>query len=294
MNASLAGDRKIVHVESGIDWLTFTAGEHDDWQGLGRLGSRIVAECEGRGAKVALVGFQGFRGWGVSGCAYGYRNQEAYLRISGSKAGCFWREVSTCTGTATRLDVQTTVQLNASDKSYGSHWWRERQGLRYRRTGRPLRRTFSQDNQGLWIGTVGTRTSRSYIRVYDKGVEEGTHPSGMRWRFELEAKKDLSRQLWRSLIDCQEVTEWSMAMCRAAAQKSACMWPLSSVGIPAALPPLEPHREPSVEAAMKWLRTSVRPSVLRLLGAVSLEELFEALGLDKAVDLMEVMPETLT
>lgn len=280
LRSALAGAGAIASVEAGIDWVTFTAGEGDDWEGLGRLGRGIVDQQAARGAKVSLVPFQGYRGWGTDGCAYGFRNQAAYLRLSGSMASCFWREVSGFTGHPTRLDVQTTITLTAPDKSFGGRWWREQQGKQFRHHHRPPKRTYSVDNRGLWIGTVGTRISRAFVRIYDKGVEASTHPAGERWRFELEAKRDLSRSLWRSLTASQDVTPWCLQTCRAAAFGAACRWPIADSALRTALPPVPERRPPSVESALKWLRESVAPSVERLLVDVSVDELLETLGLD--------------
>lgn len=280
MSSALAGANEVEGIEAGIDWLTFTAGAGDDWEGLGRIGQGIVGEQESRGSRVSPVTFQGYRGWGADQCAYGFRKDSAYLRLSGSMAASYWREVSSFTGCPTRLDVQTTVLLKQPDKSYGGRWWQERQGRRYRQRGRPQKRTYSVGNEGLWIGTVGTRISRSYVRVYDKGVEAQTHPSGMRWRFELEAKRDLSRSLWQSLIKAADVAPWAVECCRSAARSASCLWPLEARGTPAPLPPVPERQVPSVESTLLWLRSSVAPSVERLLVAVDVEVLLQALGLD--------------
>jgi DNA relaxase NicK len=41
---------------------------------------------------------------------------------------------------------------------------------------------------GSFTGEIGARTSQTFLRVYDKGVEEGSAPPGVVWRAELELK----------------------------------------------------------------------------------------------------------
>jgi len=144
----------------------------------------------------------------------------------------------------------------------------------------------SDGGQTLYIGS---RTSRAYARVYDKGIEAGLEPeSGKLWRYEVEFKKPIAKTVLDALhsnkylpVDCH----WSEEVAQSIVS-TVYVWFLARN-----LPPLFTRREneaisleceariTSDEASLNWLTTQVRPTVLRLAERGKLHRVKEALGL---------------
>ncbi len=274
------GGSNIERIESGVDWLTWVSPRTDGETALERLGERLVRQQADRGSKVAPLKIEGYNGLQAEQCAYGYRKDSAYLRLSGKLAASHWSDVPFTSGRATRLDVQTTIWLRTSRIRFGSEVFKARTGKGHQQVGRPLRRVCSQGNHGLYIGTVGTRTSRRYLRIYDKGVESGCSPAGVCWRIELEAKKDLSTQLYREGLTAPDHNQWCVDVCERTISAVHGRWPLASGGTLPLLPSAPELELPSIVRTCAWLETSVRPSIERLLPHVGIERLLELLGLD--------------
>ena len=137
----------------------------------------------------------------------------------------------------------------------------------------------TQASDGAYCGTVGSRTSRRYTRVYDKGVEQGTHEPGIWWRYELEAKRDLAAGLWAELCSADDPTAWCVGCCARSSYSSGLRWPSFLSRSQAPLPPVPQRIPPDVEATLEWLRKTVRPATARLSLAVPTEVLLAALGL---------------
>lgn len=267
-------------VEAGIDWITWVvpSAERGGWlEGLGR---RLVGEQVARGAIVRPVGFQGYWGEGAESCAYGFRSDSGYLRLSGQVASSHWSELLSCSGHPTRLDVQTTIVLKESDTRLGTRVIKTRKAAASALHHRPVKRALHRDSAGLWIGTAGTRTSPKYIRVYDKGVEERSAPPGKKWRIELEAKQHLARSLFAEIRKCEDCSTWSTECCQRAIQSVAGSWPLSSRSGLVSLPPAPERELPSIARTRAWMETSVAPAVERLVIALGTSEVLRILGLD--------------
>lgn len=115
--------------------------------------------------------------------------------------------------------------------------------------------------------------------MYDKGVEADTHKPGILWRVELEAKRDLAPKLWNRLRVETDAPQLCYASCAHAWKQSGLRWPLPRSSKGYAMPAAE-RREPApAHALAAWLRTSVAPTIPRVLAAYTVTELLEMLGL---------------
>lgn len=277
MSNALTGAGNVVAVEAGIDWITWIDRPGSENSEAMRFGRELVRQQERKGSKVIPLRIEGYSGLQAEGCAYGSRKDTNYLRLSGSLAESHWRALCSLTGNPSRLDVQTTWLLNSSDKRLGTRCLSARSTTQSRPQGRPLKRTCSRDSLGLWLGTVGTRTGRRYLRIYDKGIEARTHPAGFRWRFELEAKQSLARGLWNELSTCSDHTKWCRDVLERTVLACGASLPTRSNQKLPLLPPEEQRELASVEATKRWLAASVKPSVERLLRVVPVDEILEIL-----------------
>lgn len=280
MRKGLVAPDQIESIEAGIDWVTYTAPRKGGETALRAFGRWVIDQQRLQGSRVAPWRAEGYHGEASEQCASGSREDTDYLRLSGSLAGSLWSEIPSASGHPTRLDVQTTLLLRESHTSLGRGIWKQAPSPISPLRGRPPRRVCSVGSCGLWLGTVGTRTARSYLRIYDKGVEKKTHPSGYRWRIELEAKQSLARALWAEIHAAREPSKWCVSTCERAITAVAGTWPLASSGSIEPLPPVPARELESVQRTKTWLATSVAPSIARLLEFCDTDEVLELLGLD--------------
>lgn len=270
----------IRQVEAGIDWLTWVVPDAEPTGWVGRLGEQLVREQEQRGGKRRPMSFQGYHGEGSESCAFGFRSDSAYLRISGSLAASHWSALLSCSGHPTRLDVQTTWTLSSAHKRFGTLVLKRKTAAASRLHHRRPKTACAQDSAGLWIGTVGTRTSAKYIRVYDKGVEDHSAEPGEKWRIEVEAKQHLARSLWSEVSTAANPTEWCRQCVRRSIESVGGTWPIRSDESLPALPAMPPRELQTIARKRRWLESSVAPSLEQMLIALGTEEVLKILKLD--------------
>lgn len=275
---------QIARMEAGIDWITWVEPKDCGTTIATELGQLMIDQALADGSKVRRFSFEGYHGWQTTAASIGFRSDSALLRLSGSRAAGRWTHLRTSAGHPTRLDVQTSLTLSKPDGGLGKRFLlrAENSSRRPRRTR--LRSTITRGSDGAWCGTVGSRTSRAYVRVYDKGVEQGTQAPGVWWRYELEAKRDLAAALWADLSAADDPTAWCVGCCARSSYSLGLRWPsfLSKQRTP--LPPVPPRVPPDVVQSLMWLREQVRPTVQRLSTAVPPQVLLNALGLNQIAE----------
>lgn len=267
-------------VEAGIDWLTWVTPRASSTGREVQWCKQLIEEQRERGSKVKPFVALGYHGEQAEGCAYGLREDTTYLRISGSLAALRWCEVLGFSGMPSRLDVQTTLLLTSPVTTFGARVMaRTRTAARAIR-GRPPTRTLVTSSRGSWTGSVGTRANPIYLRVYDKGIESGSHARGLRWRIELEAKAQTARKLWEEARIVPDRDKWYLDVCERAVLHCAGRWPLERNATVERLPVAEARDPADVERKLAWLKDQVAPSIASLLPYIGTERLLQVLGLD--------------
>lgn len=267
-------------IQAGIDWITWVDKDPETRSYVHELGMELLHAEADTGAKVRPFGMEGYQGWTSGRVSIGSRPDSHLLRISGSLAATTWTRLQPSRGRPSRLDVQTSVLLTNSHGTFGRTLIKPLSAPSPRTRGRPLKRTIWQDSAQSWCGMVGSRTSSKYLRVYDKGIEQGTHPAGLYWRIELEAKRERARELWTELTKATDVADWSLKCCERACRSCLLSWPWPASSDLAPLPAASAARPPEVERSIRWLQQMVRPTIERLLPALGTEQILVLLGLD--------------
>lgn len=264
---------------AGLDWIR----RRVDWDpglSLARDAARQIQETDYRkGSSIKRWSFQGFNGWRSESIRWGERGGSLIWEASGERAAPTAALMVKSGGYALRIDLQITLLLSTSLPSFGMYLLPSSPET----TRTPLRRRtqvgLATANSGLWLGTVGRRTSPSYIRIYDKGVESKTRPLGELWRVELEAKKRHARTLWNTHSESLATPEFCARYTISSLTRSGSTWPFAGLGdtpIDAALGRKE--ETPAWRLAL-WLQHSVRPAIPRLLNVFSVAEVLEMLGM---------------
>lgn len=271
---------RVESVDAGIDWLTWITPRATGADRVVQWARRLIEEQRERGSKVRPFMALGYHGEGVEGCAYGLREDTTYLRLSGSLAASKWCEVCEFSGTPSRLDVQTTFTLTSPATTFGARVMARTRTARRVLRGRPPTRTCITNNRGSWSGSVGTRANAIYLRVYDKGIESGSHARGLRWRIELEAKAVTARKLWDEAKAVTDRDQWYRDVCERAVVHCEGRWPLQKSETVQRLPTAEARDPADVERKLAWMKEQVAPSIASLLPYIGTERILEVLGLD--------------
>lgn len=265
---------------AGLDWITWVEPKGPS-SGRSLLIARHLMEQERTlGAKLRGFGGLGYSGWKCGRVTWGARPDGELLQISSCLAQSTWTRLQSSLGKPTRLDFQTTFRSTPSQKRLGARVLSLTKRPVRCRSGRPPLKMESRGTNGYYLGTVGRRTARSYLRIYDKGVEQGTEPPGNLWRIEWEVKRDLPEVLWTETQREGDASLSSLRFCERVCRSVDCWWPLPSCTEIGEVPKVAPRDPPEVTRTLAWMDQMVRPAVERLLPALGTERLLEALGLD--------------
>lgn len=265
--------------DSGIDWVTYIGRSDSAAAAVIKVANELAEERGSPVDKRSQFNVCGYQGWKQGAVRLGHRGRSALVQLSGETASECWTRLVPCGGQPTRLDVQTTAQPSTPQPRFGQRFLRP---LTAQTRGSPLLRTQSglwKDSTGSFLGTVGRRTNDRYLRVYDKGIELGTHPPGALWRTELEAKGRRAAVLWKQLQESSNVRQWCFDSLAASWKRSGYSWGLEGHSGSYELPTLGAEPVPDAERLIKWLQTSVRPAVGRLLKGYSREQVTAFIGL---------------
>jgi hypothetical protein len=126
---------------------------------------------------------------------------------------------------------------------------------------------------------VGRRTSPSYLRIYDKGVESKLAPQGVLWRVEVEAKQSHARQLcldhWSSLHDPRFCANYVAS----SVTRLGFRWPFSELASSPVDINLGKKQQTTAGQLAIWLTHTVAPTIPRLLSVFTVAEVLEMLKL---------------
>jgi DNA relaxase NicK len=277
---------------AGLDWITWVEPKGVTSGRSLLIGRRLMEEERALGGKLRGFSGLGYSGWKCGRVTWGAREDGELLQISSCLAQSTWTHLRSSLGRPTRLDFQTTFRSTPSQKRLGTRILSPRATVHRSRSGRPPLKTESWATSGYYLGTVGRRTARSYLRIYDKGVEQGTEPPGTLWRIEWEAKRDLPGVLWTETKESGDASLSSLRFCERVCKSVDCWWPLPSSTEIGEVPKVAPRDPPEVERTLKWMDQMVRPAIERLLPSLGTERLLQALGLDAyAVPITSLTPE---
>ena len=198
------------------------------------------------------------------------------LWASGEHSATLARQRGTWLPSVSRMDIQATVRLVMPSRKLHSrlreHW---RSGASPK-ANRMYTRIIESDTGGTV--ELGRRKSPRFMRVYDKGGEQGTAPLGEVWRFELELKgkqADDTFGLFREAGDGQGFLLGVLQDYLRKVDVSLAIPNLMSNGAMAALRP----NKPDEESRIVWLKHSVRPVIAELARAGLLPQAMKAMGL---------------
>lgn len=259
-----------VSVSASIDYLTVTTKS-------GRESAKLLAEVAhqvgpriAKGAKLRDWQFMGYHGKSIQGIRYGLRRDEAICILSGDVAAELWALVAPSRSRCTRIDLAVTVELAKANQYVASRAYA--QSLEFGQ----VNASHIVNSSGGTTCYVGSRTSRFFGRLYDKGAEQGGEPHTI-WRYEVECKKPASEAVVSALLDHNSPGKWIASyvyewfFSRGIKPVYSATIAHDAIEISASVT--------SVDKTLLWLSTQVRPTIGRLIIGGFEDEVREALQL---------------
>jgi hypothetical protein len=189
--------------EVGVDWVTCTAPADGHDLHLLTRADAIIAEEEAAGNDLERLRWQRYDLKTCGSCSAGVRDDGAIVRLSGKVAREHWWRVVPYARNVSRLDVQVTVRPDPPRPRLGADHLRELLQWRREHPNAP-KVTFNGGPDGIECVYVGSRTSQTFARFYDKFAESGDDQYRGCWRYEVETKKHVATRLARALYHHDE------------------------------------------------------------------------------------------
>lgn len=244
--------------DSALDWLTVTGKDAHgndfefasicDWQ------DELAANYNKRDTKIL-----GYAGVQCGPLFLGFRNDENWMcRISGFAANAAIERLTWLRDAhITRCDYQVTVK-----GEFGTDYIEKV----YQKCKEAKKMNGQLPTPTYWVSIrgdtlyLGKRDEPVYLRLYDKGGEQGG-PLGKILRWEVEYKKGASNPAWRTFLEAPNRTEHIAATVKAEfAKRGVCAQFGSAYG--QAIVAEKAHSD--VATQLSWLDRCVRPVVDRL------------------------------
>lgn len=263
-------------MDQGVDWITATCSDVDRRDQMKALGVRLVEDEHAEGDDIKTWGGHGYFGFGTKRATWGARREDVLVRLSGGLARDWWKPVAELATSVSRVDLQVTARAEPADEevckqAYESAKAKAEQG----KSKMAVRRICGRFGEQTTY--VGSRTSDTYARIYDKGIEQSTASAGNIWRWEIECKRrSASRALESARPGCDGLdtirpTVWSYFDDRGASPEWTRLGESGRLGAG--------RQQTDDQRRILWLKRAVKPVVAHLLVRYSRDELLEVLGL---------------
>jgi len=223
------------------------------------------------GLKVFPWGANGYRGytvpegelsWGTGGAGKGI------VRAWGGRSSAYWYELGMLGDNVSRIDLAVTAFFDSSRPDVAR--------LAYCQLpdDSPRLKTLVMGTKGQTL-YIGSRSSRVFLRLYDKGAKEGSYEPGLCWRYELEVKGPGAFSLFNSLAASNDARQAIVPLVRSSFETRGVSVPFDA---DSKVISIDWSRQTKLDK-LEWFRKQVSPSVTKLLLMGFEPEVLEALGI---------------
>ena len=281
-NTTMLHASNVLDLAVGVDWLTATCNDTRDRDAFGWVGADLLVEEVKKGNERKSGRTLGYEAEIAGGATYGMRTADDLIQLRGTAARDYWKPVVQHASNVSRIDLAATFVLDAPRPDFGPFLYRAAKA-HVPATGRPCKTTRTYDTEGGQTVYLGARVSDSFVRIYDKGVEEKTHEPGLRWRVEVEYKRKLAFRAAHRLLAAAEPAQFIAGVVKAEAEAKGAVVPYDASGsrICGAI------QDSDEERSLTWLNASVSGCVGRLVNAGRLMDVLAALGLHEVAEIVE-------
>jgi hypothetical protein len=187
-------------VSAGVDWITLTGKHSDSRLQLGVLARRQARVTANDGNQILPWSWSGYQGFKVRGLQWGEREDSTCVRLTSDCALNWWWDFYQWSEKVTRVDWQVTYRFPSNPKQVvldhakaaKRYWGKRRDG--------PTLTVVSDDREGATL-YLGRRSSRVYLRVYNKAAESKEQRYANCVRYEVELKDVAARLSMVQLSD---------------------------------------------------------------------------------------------
>lgn len=262
-------------VDAGVDWMTATASSPSLRENLWLVARRLLETRQREGERPSAWHAHGYGGWKCSHLAFGARRDSVCLQLTSFEAEQEWRHCIGACENVSRFDLSVDTHFDPPVTTLSRKMYVDA-GHTKPPNGRKPRRELRVSSDGGSTLYIGARQSEQFGRLYDKGIEQGTHEPGHWWRWEVELKGSAAWNAAGALRRIDDprimillsVNSWFRS--RTSHSYSVDQQQFTFVGS---------RRETDVDRQLQWLARGVRPTVQNLLDHVGRERVLFALGL---------------
>lgn len=269
-----------------LDWVTITTTSKWD---IGKLEQMFYTESEVLPHQMKALSpwaMRQFKGRQANNLKIGWDGPKAVcMQFVGDQADKYGEYLLQLFSDVTRVDLAVTVLLDPAQEGWHLHLYERAKAYALGAANRPGVVKIENHKDGVTIYS-GKRVSDRYLRVYDKGVQALDYQPGRVLRYEVEYKGKRAIAAWRHLRATRDVglSIASQVAYEFDRRKFLVLWDSTN-------PQNAIHLQTRVlgmERKLEWLRTQVRPTVRRLLLADKRMEVYNALGLQYAMELEQI------
>ncbi len=273
-------DAKAQTVYSGVDWISGTLGRDElDNQTWLHDCLHALSDVQAYGNTYKRRSLLGFDGWESGGCFVGSNETMHYAQFAGKYANDAYTMLDHPKVHISRIDVQITVQYDIELIKEGRFQYAS---AIHHNKGLPEHR---QRKIHLYAGSdggdtvyVGSPSSDTRGRVYNKAKQSGDAAYERSWRYEVVYRNQHAASMFRRAIDASseataivlsEVLEWY-------ASRGIMVLDVRRTGGNAITPPKQPKSD--VERKLRWIRNQVVPTIRKLAELGYAEDLMEQIA----------------
>ena len=269
---------RLAMVASGIDWITVTTTSGHLRSALEHVFDTIATEEEQRGYIGKAWSWQGYSGTTCGRVSYGEREDGVVLILKSELARLRANVFESLRVKITRLDVQITVLHEEHPLDVIEDLLDQIEVLKANGEWSKTVRVISDENAPQTF-YAGKRGSNWYLRVYDKGLEAGTHTAGHLWRYEVELKGALAKYAFKRLVERWNDDVASYYTIASLLHKEGLHFGWGEQVQHIAMESIPTNNVTDVERLIGWLSKQVQPAVARLIALGYKQDVFKALQL---------------
>jgi DNA relaxase NicK len=262
-------------VDCGVDWITGTGPASGAIDVAVQKAGKWLKDEELRGFEIKPWCFSEYRGFAAGSVALGQRHDGYIFRLGSHMAQRHWRDVFMATRKATRLDLQYTLRFNVDPQQIISRSYRQVKRSKRKQPKGPSHSLFAASDKSSTL-YLGSRSSETFGRLYDKGRESGSEFFRNCVRLETELKGETANSYAHHLFRSDDEQADIISQVSTFVQERGVSPWLTKARRPhvcAALPPTD------IERRLRWLTTGVGPTVRWLVERCGVDPVLKALGL---------------
>jgi len=259
-----------------LDWLTCTAKQEHSKEAMSywcHIFGEVLKESDLKEKPWKWMSYDGYQ---IGPLKHGRRPDGDICIVHGDAAHVAFDMLKGVPNNVTRVDIRADVEFSEDQTDRVDKWYkREAEKAKADRLSDVT--MITNLNGGITL-YLGNRKSEVMLRVYDKGAQQKTHPDGLKWRVEAEFKGRAAMSRWLGL--CQTARPLDLAALYLKNAMLAKMWFVwvDLIGETDVSRPTFKVEARDSENTISWLRTQVKPAIMRLIDDGDLERVEQALG----------------